>query len=192
MPTRPARSWLASPMSLLSVSLSQWGHGLIVLVLAPSKSPSNVKVRGWRRVLAATKKMAVLHPHPKPVTQVQSCPSRRWPAEVNGTDWRTDHRAPSPAQARLKGKRNTRTQNPHQPNAPAQAQNQHDSYSSQTVCQLPRRCLVQAAMTTVTAVTSRLVSAYYYTTMLQTIGDGPTDCGMILPKSLRTRSSKHV
>lgn len=79
--------------------------------------------------------MAVLHPHPKPVTQVQFCPSRRWPAEVNGTDWRTDHRAPSPAQARLKGKRNTRTQNPHQPNTPAQAQNQHDSYSSQTVCQ---------------------------------------------------------
>lgn len=66
------------------------------------------------------RKMAVLHPSPLCKSYVR--PSRRWPAELNGTGWRTDHQSPSPAQApRLKGKRNTRTQNPHQPNAPAKA-----------------------------------------------------------------------
>lgn len=106
-----ARSWLAS-----------------LSVLSPHPRPPRrgaVRVRGRRRVLAAHERWQCWHPrctlHYVP-TQLH--PSRRWPAELkDGAGWRTDHQGPSPAQAqaRLKGKRNTRTQNPHRPNAPGEA-----------------------------------------------------------------------
>lgn len=183
-----ARSWLAS----LSVFLS------------PHPRPPRreaVRVRGRRRVLAAHERWQCWHPpgrctlHYVP-TQLQ--PSRRWPAELkDGAGWRTDHQGPSPAQAqaRLKGKRNTRTQNPHRPNAPGEARTSTMPIAARRACSTARTL---ASRRHVSPITQRSRSALLDScagaatlAMLQTIC-GRTDCGEILPKSLRTRSSKHV